>query len=316
MARVRAEEVRAATEKIKPGTIHPRDTEACQATEGLEPGTWGEQAATAQNERSDHVNKLVLEIQNGDTDLLPILWEAVENFIRFQASRRLRVMIANDAEPLRGNELDDYVQQGYFALLDAIERYNPDKETKFTTYFSYHLKRAFNQVDGISSTKRDGLHKANSLNEQIFDDEPDGGERIDLVPDPGAEDDFREAEERIFIEELHRALERAVDALSQQKREIIKGKYFDGLKRAEIAKKCGMTEGAVAEAERSAFRDIRRKITVFGLDKFVEENTPFYRHYSVDYMQRTQTSPIEAIVQERERLRALWWKESKDNDIQ
>ena len=261
---------------------------------------------TAQEERTSQVNKLVLEIQNGNTDLLPVLWEAVENFIRFQASHRMRVMIANSSVPFRGTEVEDYVQQGYFALLKAIEGYNQDAGAGFTTYLAYHLKTAFSEVDGIRTEKRDGLHNADSLNEQIFDDEQYGGEKIDFVPDPRAENDFREAEDRIFIEDLHGALERAIDALPLLKREIIKGKYFKGHSAAQIAAQQGLTEVAICGQERAALREMQRQAKKSGLDRFVEMNTVYYSHYGLNHMRQTGESPVEAIVRERDRLRKEW----------
>lgn len=300
---------RDSAEATKPETIRNGDTEAFKAPESVEPG---EQAAAAQNERSDQVNKLVSEIKNGNSDLLPALWEAVENFIRFKASRRMKIMLANDTQPLRGNELDDYVQQGFLALMDAIEGFDPENGANFTTYLWYHLKRAFREVDGIRTAKRDGLHKADSLNEQAYnDDEKDSGEKIYTVPDPVAEDAYLDIENRIFNEDLHKALLKAVDALPLVKREIIKARYFEGRTQKEIADSRGVSAERVRQNEREALREMRRKAKITGIDAFVEMHTIYYRTYSVTHMNRTQTSPVEAVVFDRERLRSMWIADQK-----
>lgn len=127
------------------------------------------------------------------------------------------------------------------------------------------------------------------------------------MPDAGLE----AAEELIFTEDLHRALEMALDALPPRKREIIKGKYFDGLTREEIAREQGCTSNTVRDQEREALQQMRRQAKKTGLNQFVELHTLYFRHYGVEYMKRTYTSPVEAIYMERERLRGLWESEQR-----
>ena len=249
----------------------------------------------------DSVNTLALEAKT-DPSLIPRLWDHVQAFIQYQARRRRD---QQDVAPLRGIELDDFVQEGYFALLDAVAGFDPEAGAGFAYYLSFHLLRAFRAVEG-RETKRDALLYADSLDAPITEGEDDT--RLEVVPDPI--DPYSAAEERIFAEQLHRALTAALDGLPLVKRQIIKARYLEGRTAREIAQQRGVTQSSVQSQERAALRELRRQAWRYGLDEFVERNTPYFRHYGVDYQRRTNTSPVEAITLERERLRNQWKNET------
>lgn len=252
--------------------------------------------------RKDQVDTLANEAKT-DPAIMPALWEAVERFIEWQSRRRYS-LVGN----FGGCEIEDLTQSGYLALVAAVQDYDPEKGS-FLTILALHLKTAFAEAAGIRSTRRDALLYADSLDRPVSEEDPDGETLLDFqgVPDAGLE----AAEDRIFTEDLHRALEMALDALPPRKREIIKGKYFDGLTREEIAREQGCTSNTVRDQEREALQQMRRQAKKTGLDQFVELHTLYYRHYGVEYMKRTHTSPVEAIYMDRERLRGLWESEQR-----
>ena len=250
------------------------------------------------------IDRLAIEAKT-DPAIMPALWEAVERFIKWQSRQRFQLVGS-----LGGCEVDDLIQSGYIALVEAVQGFDPEKENaSFLSLLALRLKTAFNEAAGIRSTRRDALLYAGSLDRPISEEEPEGEALIDLqgAPDAG----FEATEDRIFTEDLHRALEMALDALPAKKREIIKARYYDGLTREEIARQRGCTGSAVREQERQALDQMRQQAKTTGLAQFVELHTLYYRHYGVEYMKRTHTSPVEAVFLDRERLRELWETEQR-----
>ena len=249
----------------------------------------------AGDNRRDQVDRLAIAAKT-DPAIMPALWEAVERFIGYHARRRY--ILTGGAG---GCEIADYKQAGFLALSEAVKHFEPEKGS-FVTLLAFYLKTEFNEAAGIRTEKKDALQYASSLNALVDEDDPDS-EKIYQIPDQAAEDAFRDAEDSVFTEDLHRALCKAIDDLPVAKREIIKGRYFKGETQKEIAQRRGVSASAVAEAERWALRRLRETAKQSGLDQFVEERTPYYWHYSIDFMRRTGNSPVEAITFVRERLR-------------
>ena len=251
------------------------------------------------NNKVGEVERLVLEIQKGDNNLLPVLWQHVEPFIRKRAEYRWHRMREAGTVSHYSDDLDDFVQQSYFALLEAVKGYSPEAEASFTTYLAFFLRRAFFEVDGIRTKKRDALIYAESLDVPI--EGTDSGDLmfVDTIADSA--DQYQELEDAIVADELHKALVKAVDALPGRKREVIKARYFRGEKQTEIARRYGCTKQAVSFAEKAALADLRRRAKLFGLDQFVEQRTPYYRHIPIKIGRQT-----EEIILIRENLRNKW----------
>lgn len=56
-------------------------------------------------------------------------------------------------------DIDDLMQEAYFGLYEAVERYKPDKEAKFLTYLEFRLQRAFRRyIDNNGRVKRIPVH--------------------------------------------------------------------------------------------------------------------------------------------------------------
>lgn len=253
---------------------------------------------TAQKE----IERLVLEIQKGDSGLLPALWHQVEGFIRKRAACRWRQMREKETVSHYSDDIDDYVQQSYFALLAAVRWYSPEAGAKFETYLSFFLKRAFAEVDGIRGKKRDALLYADSLDEAAESAESGEIMKINLIIDPT--DQYQELEDAIDAAELHEAIVRAVDDLPGRKREIIRGRYFRAEKQTEIARRYGCTKQAVSFTEKAALADLRRQATKYGLDAFLDMQTAFIRPSGYGAFANADfTSSVELSVYDRERYR-------------
>ena len=252
------------------------------------------------------IDLLALEAQGGDSSTVAALWMEVEKFVRWQARRRFHT-VGN----VGGVEVDDLVQEGFFALVEAINDFNP-KRGNFLTLLSFHLLKVFAEAEGFRGGK-DPLNGAASLDEPLGEIYGDDSEqtRADLIPDQRAEAAFTGAEQKLFIQDLHRALTRALDTLSPAQREIIKSKFFQGRTLKQIGNSRGISAERVRQTEGDALRKLRQQAGKVGLDQFVETRTRYYRRYGVELMRRTLTSPTEALLLEREYLRTLGQMEAR-----
>jgi RNA polymerase primary sigma factor len=104
---------------------------------------------TAKEER-----ELARRIKKGDA-------EAREQMIK--ANLRLVVKIARDYEGL-GVPLLDLISEGNIGLMKAVERFDPDKGAKFSTYGSYWIKQAIRRaLDNQAKTIRLPSHVVERL---------------------------------------------------------------------------------------------------------------------------------------------------------
>lgn len=168
-----------------------------------------------------------------------------------------------------GITLEDFDQEGFFAVQSAAKAYDPEKGS-FATLLGYYVQSQINKaVCGEHSrlvTTEDGKQvrlSANPLNACTSLDVPvgeDGSGTVlaDLQEDPAASQAFQTAEEDLYTEELHAALEEALNKLTPKQADIIRRHYFGGKSFAEIAREDGTTLNAARNNEVTAFIAMRR----------------------------------------------------------
>ena len=109
-----------------------------------------------------------------------------------------------------------------------------------------------------------GRLSANPLNactslDTPFDDNDGGSATLgDLQEDPAAAQAFQTAENELYTEELHAALEEALNKLTPRQADIIRRHYFGGKSFAEIAREDGTSTVAPRNHEVSAFIALRQ----------------------------------------------------------
>ena len=237
--------------------------------------------------------ELAVAIKGGADDLVPVLWDQVRDFI---AMRAYQTML--HIPPERGVTKEDLVQSGYFALLEAVKTFAPEKGG-FLTVLSYALKDEFAATGGYRTTRRDPLDSALSLDAPRSDDSEDET-YLDTIPD--RRDDYADAEERIFTELLHDALETALSKLPDTQAEVIRAKYWQGKNHQQIAGELGLPHQSVADREKRGMQGIRRSSSAGDLYKFIDDQTDFYRRVSTDRCRTEHTSAVEEIVLWREAM--------------
>lgn len=239
--------------------------------------------------------ELVALIQTGERDRLPELWAQVERFVSVQA-RRLLVAIG-DRAAAHGLEYSDLYNSGYIALVDAADSYDPEAGASFIVWFSLRLKTAFAEAGGWRTRrqKQDPLNGSTSMNEPIGEDD-DNGTLGDFIPDPAAVQAFQDVEDRLYQEQLHAALERALETLEDDEEAVIRGRYYQGRTLKEIGPKARALESR-------AFAKLRRPQARKELEQFVELRTPYYLRVGVWAFRNTGESAVERIFFKREELR-------------
>ena len=169
-----------------------------------------------------------------------------------------------------GITLEDFEQEGFFAVQAAAKAYDPEKGS-FATLLGYYVQNRIRKVvcgeHGRLMTTEDGREvriSANPLNGSISLDTPlddtDGGSATigDLQEDPAAAQAFQTAEDELYTEELHAALEEALNKLTAKQADVVRRHYFGGKCLSEIAREDKTTISAPYNHEQAAFLALRR----------------------------------------------------------
>lgn len=105
--------------------------------------------------------QLAVLIQSGQKEYIERLWQQCEKFIALKADHW-----RYNSTSLNPIDSEDLKSEGYFALLDAVRYFNPEKGYKFLTYLTKTLKNRFIHT----SKKSDALHYADSIDKAVTDD--------------------------------------------------------------------------------------------------------------------------------------------------
>ena len=249
--------------------------------------------------------ELVAAIQNGERDRLLELWKQVERFIWLQAKRTLSL-----SGGIPGVDVEDLYQSGYFALLAAVETYkptcDPSTDATFLGWLKYYLKAAFSEAGGYKTKREnnDPLRRAGSLDAPV-NDNPKAQTLAYFIKDP--ENCIEAADERIYLEQLHAALEAALNRLPRKAAEVIREHYFNGRSLQELGPQAPRLKIA-------AMRRLRNPVIIADLKGFIEERTPYYKRVGISSFISTHTSTVENAVLAREELEELFGQERIKNE--
>lgn len=201
-----------------------------------------------------------------------------------------------DRAAVHGLEYGDLYNSGYFALVDAVERYDPVQGMQFIGLFALRLKSAFAEAGGWRTSKRDPLNSAKSMDARLKEDDEGSGAFGDFIPDPRAAQALQDVEEQQYQEQLHAALERALGTLEDDEEAVIRARYYQGRTFEEIGPQAPATAA-------SALRKLRRPQARKELEQFIEQRTPYYLRMGVQTFQNTGESAVERIFFKREQMR-------------
>lgn len=242
------------------------------------------------------VDVLAVQVQQGHNELLPDLWEQVRGLVNAYAKSFLLSFNCT-----HGLEHEDLMQCGYLAMVRALEKYNPGMGAKFSTFLVYYIRSEFQKAIGRSERQfHDPLNHCGSLDIPVGDD-PDGPTRLDFVRD--GRDYLADVEARVFNDELHAALEAALEGIPAREASVIRSVYYTDKSLTETAAELGVSHQRAQQLRNSGLHRLRYGPARSKLEQFVDDRTDFYRPSSVERFQRTHSSVVEEIVLYREKIR-------------
>lgn len=162
--------------------------------------------------------ELVALIQAGERDRLPELWDQVEKFVALRA-RKLLVALGDRASSY-ALEFGDLYNSGYFALLDAVDTYDPEPGVSFIGRLALRLKTTFAKTggwygrSGKRSKAQDPLHMALSMDTPVKAGADDGDKAAfgNFIPDPRAAQALRDVDDSICRAQTRQAVQRALNS--------------------------------------------------------------------------------------------------------
>lgn len=218
--------------------------------------------------------ELALKIQSGCDEYIPELWEQIAAFVEWRAKKYIA-----EYPPQYQDLKEDLINEGYFAMLEAVKGYDEDKGA-FLTYLSYHLRSCFRSVIFSGRGKRkesDPLNYATSLDIPIED--TDDLTLADMIIDDEAEAYYRNIEDVDFWESVNHFLYKAIDQIQNEKgRAIIRYMYENGGTKKEAAEKLypgqgrldGQIYNAIVELRQYMGRSaVKKEMQLIGLDDYV-----------------------------------------------
>lgn len=197
-------------------------------------------------------------------------------------------------------EYEDLVSYGIFGLIDAIDKYDFNKNVKFETYASLRIRGAIldqiRKMDWIPRTLR---QKQKKLEQAMHEFEVEFGRAAtseelskkmdisveelkglvnqtqiaslvsldeyleqgsDISPEGNNKSCFESPEQVIDRQELKRTLTEAIEALNDNEQKVIAFYYFEELTLKEISKVLGVSESRVSQLHTKALKKMREKI--------------------------------------------------------
>ena len=176
-----------------------------------------------------HSNEELAErSKHGDEKAVLELWANLESFVEMRLAQFMRYVhdAAIDGEDLK--------QAAYFALLRAVDYFDPDGEYRFITFFSKTLLKEFNVTAGFTRQQ----HIVLSLDAEMPGGE-DGVTLLDLQEDTAAQLPLFDVLAYDWQLAALRSILEALEVLSDREQLFVWLLYFEGLTQEAAGEKAG-----------------------------------------------------------------------------
>ncbi len=197
-------------------------------------------------------------------------------------------------------EYDDLVGYGIFGLIDAIDKFNAQKDVKFETYASLRIRGSIlDQIRKMDWIPRTVRQKQKKLDEAIKRIEMKTGKNAtdeELAAEIGITDDelliwqsqlkitnvvslnefveqgsepvmdakgnshFIQPEDKIEENELKEVLKDTLETLTEKERKVIEFYYYEELTLKEISKILGVSESRISQLHTKALAKMRKRM--------------------------------------------------------
>ena len=160
---------------------------------------------------------------------------------------------------------DDIESAAILGLIDAVDRYDPERGVPFEGYAGLRIRGAvLDELRRVDDRTRDERRKAR-LN--VDDVEPEIGAfastvSLDMLLETGDRDWAAEDQEpdRYEHQDLRMRVESALDCLPPRQRELLARYYGDSLTLRESAVKMGISEARACQLHGRAILNLRREL--------------------------------------------------------
>ena len=203
----------------------------------------------------------------GNTFALGQLWEVNKGFLHrlFWQWYSKNKAVADNA----GLTLEDFDQEAFFAVQAAAKAYTPEKGA-FTTLLYYYVQSQINKAvcgehrrnitteDGrIMAVSANPLNECSSLDAHLDETDEGSSTRGEIIEDPAATQAFQTAEDDLYTEELHNALEDAMTKhLTERESHVLRRRYYDGQSLQAIGEELGVQRERIRQIEWKACRKL------------------------------------------------------------
>ncbi len=206
---------------------------------------------------------------------------------------------------IKYGDVDDVVNEGVIALMEAIDSFDPAKGAKFETYASLKVRGAIidyvRRQDWVPRPVRKfarDLDKANSILYNQYNRAPTNGELAEYLgmsedkllrgmadaanavtlsfEELLYEDNFEDAptandgtDSRLLREERRRVIADAISSLRDKERQVITLYYYKSMKYSDIAKVIGVSESRVCQINTKAMLALKA-----ALEPYIRGNSP------------------------------------------
>ena len=149
--------------------------------------------------------------------------------------------------PNSPHTLEDLVQQGYFALLQAVKSYKREKGYKFTSYLHFSFQCAIRGLDMNTYISldtpigRDGEEKESTL--------------VELIPDNST---LEELETALNLTAERQAIYNALGRLEPLQRDIIISIYFHGETLTSISRRLSRSIEAIRQRHQRILKELSK----------------------------------------------------------
>lgn len=194
------------------------------------------------------------------------------------------------------NDYEELYQEGFIALLNAVERFEPNKGFNFSTYAIKYIKSA--------SRKRLNYNTFDSLDEPLKTKKEDARTRLDLI-----KDNKIDIERDTISKEFNNNLKKI---LTYDEMKVIKNYYLYNKTLKEISELLGITYNQViglrSKAERKIynskyFKDYKDEAVYY-------DETTYLKAYDYSRPTYSKTNRINETV-----FNTVWEIEKRDNNI-
>ncbi|BEU87212.1 sigma-70 family RNA polymerase sigma factor [Selenomonas sp. TAMA-11512] len=185
--------------------------------------------------------ELWINIRQGDAAARSKLIESYQPLV-FKAAIRLMKLL--DSE----EEIFDMLQEGTVALIESVERYEPERGVAFSLYATHRIRGRM--LNFLASEGRSDI--------ALLDDERRGGSLGDCLPDP-APAVPEQAESGVLAETVRQVLDR----LPEKERLVLDKLYMKSQLTQEVADDMELSTSYILRLQKQAIRRMRGMLSRF-----------------------------------------------------